>query len=57
MLDDIEANIVRTAERTREAGGELLRAERYQKSARNKTCMILAVVAFVLTVLVVVLTA
>lgn len=55
MLDDIEANIVLAAERTREGGGELLRAERYQRSSRNKLCLIFAAFAFVLIILVVVL--
>ncbi len=54
MLDDIESNIERTADRTRAAGSELVRAERYQRSSRNKMCMIVLIVAFVLAVLVLV---
>ena len=54
MLDDIEANIERTADRTRAAGGELGRAEQYQRASRNKMCYILLVTAFVLIILVVV---
>ncbi|EIE21609.1 snare-domain-containing protein [Coccomyxa subellipsoidea C-169] len=56
MLDDIESNIERTADRTRAAGSELVRAERYQRSSRNKMCLILLIVAFVLAVIVLVTT-
>jgi syntaxin 7 len=52
MLDDIEANIERTADRTRAAGSELVRAERYQRSSRNKMCFILLIAAFVIGVIV-----
>ena len=52
MLDDIEANIERTADRTRAAGSELVRAERYQRSSRNKMCFILLIVAVILAVFV-----
>jgi syntaxin 7 len=54
MLDDIESNIERTADRTRTAGGELVRAERLQRSSRSRMCYILLVVAAVLAVLVIV---
>ena len=54
MLDDIESNIERVADRTRAAGGELQKAERYQRSSRNKMCIILLVVAFVLAVIIIV---
>ena len=54
MLDDIESNIERVADRTGAAGGELLKAERYQRSSRNKLCIILLVVAFVLAVIIIV---
>jgi syntaxin 7 len=54
MLDDIESNIERTADRTRAAGGELTRAEQYQRSSRNKMCFILLIVALVPGVLVLV---
>lgn len=55
MLDDIESNIERTADRTRAAGSELVRAERYQRSSRNKMCLILLIVAFVLAAIVLVI--
>eukprot|EP00884_Botryococcus_braunii_P000955 jgi/Botrbrau1/10860/Bobra.0025s0038.1 len=55
MLDDIEANIGSTAERTREGGRELLLADRHQRRSRNKMCFIVAAFAFVLAILVIVL--
>lgn len=55
QLDDIESNITRTAERTLEGNRELIQAERSQRSARNRTCWILMVVAVVMVVLVLVL--
>lgn len=54
MLDDIESNIERVADRTKAAGGELQKAERYQRSSRNKMCIILLVVAFVLAIIIIV---
>lgn len=54
MLDDIESNIERVADRTGAAGSELQKAERYQRSSRNKMCIILLVVAFVLAVIIIV---
>jgi len=55
QLDDIEANITRTADRTLEGNRELLQAERSQRAARNLTCWILMVVAVIMVVLVLVL--
>ena len=55
QLDDIEANITRTADRTLEGNRELLKAERSQRAARNRTCWILMVVAVVLIILTLVL--
>ena len=55
QLNDIEANITRTADRTREAQGELIQADRSQRSARNKMCWILMIVAIIMAVLVLVL--
>lgn len=56
QLNDIEANIVSVAERTRQATGELRVAERSQRAARNRMCWILAIVGLVMAVLVLVLT-
>ena len=36
MIDDIEANIVSTAVRTKDARRELTKADKSQKAARNK---------------------
>lgn len=55
MLDDIESNITRTADRTADAGGQLRLAERSQRGARNKMCFILLAVTVVLAVIVLVL--
>jgi len=49
MIDDIEANIVRTSVRTKEARKELVKAETNQKSAR-RSLIILLVIIFVLLV-------
>jgi len=44
MIDDIEANIVSTAVRTKEAQKELTKADKSQKSARNKmVCLAITV--------------
>jgi syntaxin 7 len=44
MIDDIEANIVSTAMRTKEAQKELTKADKSQKSARNKmVCLAITV--------------
>ncbi len=51
MLDDIESNITRAADRTAEAGGQLRAAERSQRGARNKMCFILLAVSVVLGVI------
>jgi len=55
QLDDIESNITRTADRTLEGNRELIQAERSQRSARNRTCWILMIVAVIMVVLVLVL--
>ena len=56
QLDTIDSNITRVADHTQVAGGELVRAEQYQRSARNRMCYILVVVAIVMAILVLVLT-
>lgn len=55
QLNDIEANITRTADRTQDAQRELGVAERSQRAARNRMCWILLVVALIMGVLVLVL--
>ncbi len=55
QLDTIESNITLVADRTADAGRDLVRAERSQRSARNRMCYILLVIGLVLAVLVVVL--
>jgi t-SNARE complex subunit (syntaxin) len=55
MIDDIGDHIGRTADRTAEAHGELLRAERHQRSARSKKCFLLLMAALALAVLLIVL--
>eukprot|EP00887_Chlorella_sp_A99_P006447 scaffold3.g6447.t1 len=57
MLDDIEANITRAAERTADATVQIARAERSQRSVRNKWCFLLVVAGAVLLVLLLVLLA
>jgi len=52
MIDDIEANIVSTAVRTKDAQRELTKADKSQKAARNKMVCLAVVVAAVLTVLI-----
>ena len=56
QLNDIEANITRTADRTQDAQRELVVAERSQRSARNRMCWILMAVALIMAVLILVLT-
>lgn len=55
MVDDIESNIAATAESTRTAAREVVRAERYQRSNRNRKCFLLLIAAAVLGVLLLVL--
>jgi syntaxin 7 len=56
MIDDIEANIVRTSAKTKEARGELVKAESSQRAARGKLLwMLLALVGLLLFIMAVVL--
>lgn len=55
QLDEIDSNITRVADSTRDAGRELGQADRYQRSARNRMCYILVVVAIIMAILVLVL--
>lgn len=50
-LDDIEANITRAAERTGGAHTQILRAERSQRSSRNRWCFLSLLAAGVVGVL------
>mmetsp|Transcript_30600 Transcript_30600/g.49269 ORF Transcript_30600/g.49269 Transcript_30600/m.49269 type:complete len:295 (-) Transcript_30600:193-1077(-) len=52
MIDDIEANIVSTAVRTKDAQRELTKADKSQKAARNKMICLAVVIAVVLIVLI-----
>mmetsp|Transcript_35185 Transcript_35185/g.76921 ORF Transcript_35185/g.76921 Transcript_35185/m.76921 type:complete len:289 (-) Transcript_35185:292-1158(-) len=55
MLDDIEANIVRTAYKTKDAAQELKKADRSQRRSRNKMCCLMMFFLFVLLILFLVL--
>jgi syntaxin 7 len=48
MIDDIEANIVRTSAKTKEARAELVKAETHQRAARGKLLWMLLIVVCVL---------
>jgi syntaxin 7 len=52
MIDDIEANIVSTAVRTKDAQRELTKADKSQKAARNKMICLAIAIAVVLIVLI-----
>ena len=51
MIDDIEANIVSTASRTKDAQRELSKADASQKAARNRMLCLVVTIAIVLTIL------
>lgn len=53
MIDDIEANIIRTSAKTKEAKGELIKADGHQRSARNKLLWLLLVFAGILGIMLV----
>ncbi len=55
MLEDIEANITTTAHRAKEAGQEIVKADRYQRRARNRRCYIMLIAGVVLGILLLVL--
>ena len=55
MIDDIEANIVSTASRTKDAQRELSTADASQKAARNRMLCLVVTIAIVLTILLLVL--
>ena len=57
MLDDIEANISRAAERTGDASVQIAQAERSQRAARNCWFILLVVMVVVLVLLLLVLLA
>ena len=50
MIESIEGNVQNTLTSTRDASRELVQANKYQKSARNRACMLLIILAIVLTV-------
>lgn len=51
MVDDIEANIIRTSAKTKEAKSELVKADSHQRSARNRLLWLLLVFACILGLL------
>ena len=55
MVDDIADHIGRTADRTQAAQREVVRAERHQRSARSRQCLILVIAACALAVLLLVI--
>ena len=57
QLDDIESNITRAAERTGDATVQIARAERSQRAARSKWCFLLAITAFIIFILVLIIAA
>ena len=56
-VDDIEANITRASDRTRDAATHVVHAERSQRSAQKKWCFLMALAAAVVFVLLLVLLA
>ncbi|KAF8459103.1 t-SNARE [Terfezia claveryi] len=50
MIESIEGNVQNTLTSTRDASRELVQANKYQKSARNRACMLLIILAVVLAV-------
>ncbi len=52
MVDDIEANIVRTSAKTREARQELVKAETHQRAARSKLLWLLLIAVVVLAIII-----
>lgn len=55
QLQTLDSHIANTAERTREGQQELVKAERSQRSARNKCLMLWVVAAVVLSIILVML--
>ncbi len=56
MVDDISDHIGRTAARTQQGHEQLVRAERSQRSARKRQCIVFVIAAFALAVLLLVIT-
>jgi len=54
MIDNIENNISQTVVRTDQANQELVKASKYQKSARTKMCCLLLIILIVAAVLTVI---
>ena len=55
QIDDIEANITTVAGRTEDAGGELVKAERNQRSGLRNWCFIFGILFIALIILLVVI--
>ena len=56
QIDDIDANVSSYELRTEEAGREIVKAEKYQRAARNRKCILLCIVFIVVLVIILVLT-
>lgn len=52
FIDNIEGNITAAKNKTAAAHGELVQAEKYQKSGRKKTCCLLVILVVVVAVVV-----
>ena len=57
QIDDIEANITSVAGRTEDAGRELVKAERHQRSSLRNWCFIFGILFIALVILLIVLAA
>lgn len=51
QIDDIDANVSTYELRTEEAGQEIIKAEKHQRAARNRKCVLLTIVLIVVLVL------
>ena len=56
QVNDIDANVSSYEMRTEEAGREIVKADKYQRGARNRKCILLCIVFIVIVVLLLVLT-
>lgn len=55
QIDDIDANVSTYELRTEQAGQEIVKADTYQRAARNRKCILLTIVIIVVVVLVLVI--
>ena len=54
QIDDIESNITSVAGRTEDAGRELVKAERHQRSSLRNWCFIFGILGIALIILLIV---